>query len=70
MNTRSVEQVIAEACHREGGIKGELVICEHCDNPASLSLSTALSWTGCAIGILGESDAFDDGDLIAVPEAK
>ena len=60
---RSLEEVISEA-RKKRRIKDGLVLCENCDNPASASLSQALSWTGCAPCVWGEADSFDDKDLI------
>jgi len=62
---RSVAQVIAEAIKRHR-VKDGLVLCDLCDTPASLSLSTSLSWTGCAICVWGEASSFDEADLIPV----
>lgn len=62
---RSLSQIIhtAKKNHR---IADGLVLCDLCDNPASLSLSLAMSWTGCAPCMFGEADSFDSSDLIAV----
>lgn len=62
---RSLSEIIA-AAKRKGNVRHGLVLCDLCDTPASRSLSQPLSWTGCAPCILGESDAFDAGDLISV----
>ena len=62
---RTVEQIIKRA-RRMGRVENGLVLCDNCDTPASKSLSVDMSWTGCAPCMLGEADAFDEADLIAV----
>ncbi|MFA5128538.1 MAG: hypothetical protein WC445_01075 [Patescibacteria group bacterium] len=42
-----------------------LVLCSHCDTPASWDLSCEAGWVGCAPCITGEAASFDPGDLIA-----
>ena len=51
---RTVERIIRRA-RNMGRIRDGLVICDHCDTPASRELSLALSWTCCACA-LGEAD--------------
>ncbi len=63
----TIEKIIARA-KRRGRIKDGLVLCDNCDTPASLSCSLALSWTGCAPCVWGESDSFDEDDLIPVDQ--
>lgn len=63
-----LKRIIATAKHRR--VANNLVLCENCDNPASLSLSLELSWTACAPCVWGEADSLDAADLIAVESSK
>jgi hypothetical protein len=58
-------RIIARA-KRMRHVKNGFVTCDVCGNPASMSASLALGWTGCAVCVFGESDAFDEEDLIPV----
>jgi hypothetical protein len=49
-----------------GRVKDGLVLCDHCDTPASRSLSLVLSWTACAPCVFGWAKSFDHVDLIHV----
>ena len=49
---------------KELRIKNKLVLCEHCDTPASWKGSVAVGWIGCMPCIQGEADSFDSSDLI------
>ena len=62
----TVEKIIARARRMNRISKEGLVLCDNCDTPASKSLSTKLSWTGCAPCVLGEASSFDADDLIFV----
>ena len=64
--SEAVESIIREA-RREGRVGHTgLVLCEFCDNPASLSLSLEIGTAMCAPCCLGEADSYDDSDLITV----
>jgi uncharacterized paraquat-inducible protein A len=65
----STAKLIARA-FRMNRVKDNLVLCDNCDTPASMSLSKALSSAVCAPCATGEADSFDASDLIAVPEPK
>jgi hypothetical protein len=42
-----------------------LLLCgNRCGTPASASLSIAVGWIGCGPCITGESESFDDEDLV------
>lgn len=60
---RSLKQVVS-AAKKNRRIGNGLVLCDNCDNPASRTLSMALSWTACAPCVFGEADSFDAKDLI------
>lgn len=66
---RSISKIIRDAV-RNKRVSGGLVLCENCDTPASKDLSQSMSWTGCAPCMTGESDSFDDADLIAVEQSR
>lgn len=51
-------------------VKGGLVLCGDCDNPASKTASLQFSRLVCAPCAYGEADSFDDSDLIAVAGKK
>ncbi len=65
-----IPKIIARARKMGRISKAGVVLCDNCDNPASKSLSTALSWTCCAPCVTGESDSLDFDDLIAVEDQK
>jgi hypothetical protein len=62
------EGAIVARALRQGRIAGGLVLCDLCDNPASLQLSLVLGWTACAPCAWGEADSFDNEDVIPVEE--
>jgi hypothetical protein len=47
-------------------IKGGVVLCENCDNPALKSAALKMSWVGCGACYFGETDAVDYEDVIRV----
>ena len=53
---------------RKGRIKNGLVLCDNCDNPASKSMATTMSWVGCGPCYTGEADSLDFEDVIALPK--
>jgi len=61
----NIRKIIKRAV-RMNRVKDGLVLCDHCDTPASAALSQKLGWTACTICVWGEADSFDPDDLIAV----
>lgn len=61
----TLSRIISRA-RRMGRIRHGLVLCDNCENPASLSLSLDMSWTCCAPCVWGEADSFDPEDVIYV----
>jgi hypothetical protein len=61
----TIRQIITWA-RKHNRIRGGVVLCENCDNPALKSAAVVMPWVGCGACYFGEADAVDYSDVIYI----
>jgi formylmethanofuran dehydrogenase subunit E len=59
---------IIQKAQREGRIRKNLVICDHCGNPADKEYSIAAGYPGCAPCLTDGTDSLDPAHYIPIEQ--